>query len=167
MPCAVATQVRENAGNRPDAIAIAEKNGQNPASLRPVGVWGRRAVTFAMQTMHRAVARILTVFAVLALVAGPTALQASAASKFDGDWKIYIFGGADDCRFGYRLPITISNGDVLYKGRKVHPAVIGVNAASGAVAIHLGNGRNIVKQRQQSAHRSPSSRVGSGPRAGS
>jgi len=85
----------------------------------------------------------MAVLSFVSLMSTPGAIQASAASAFDGNWKIYIFGGQDNCRFGYRLPITISDGAVLYKGRKVHPTVIGVSS-QGAVAINLGSGSNHV-----------------------
>ena len=101
-------------------------------------------MTFINTQFGRTVARAAAVLSFLSFLAGPGAIEASAASQsFDGNWKIYIFGGQDDCSFGYRLPITISDGAVLYNGHKVHPTVIGVNAA-GAVAINLGSGSNHV-----------------------
>ncbi|WP_421724318.1 hypothetical protein [Bauldia sp.] len=87
-------------------------------------------------------ARALAVVAVVAL-AIPVATDTAAAGRFDGDWKVYVYGAPGKCAFGYRLPLTIDDGDVLYKGRKVHPRVIGVSSA-GAVAIQLGSGRNVV-----------------------
>jgi hypothetical protein len=75
---------------------------------------------------------------------GLASIEAAAASKpFDGDWSIFIYGTPGKCRFGYRLPLTISDGNVLYKGRQVHPTVITVSSR-GAVQIHLSDGRNIV-----------------------
>jgi len=107
--------------------------------------WGRRTVTFTVRTLQRALVRKIAVLALIPLMAGPASIGASASSsqRFDGDWAIYIFGAPGPCAFGYRLPITISDGNVLYKGRPVHPSVIGVNSA-GAVAIHLGDGRTTV-----------------------
>lgn len=101
-------------------------------------------MTFTDTQFGRAIARAVALLSFLSLLAGPGAIEAAAATNsFDGNWKIYIFGGQDNCTFGYRLPITISEGAVLYNGRKVHPTVIGVSSA-GAVAINLGSGSNYV-----------------------
>lgn len=81
--------------------------------------------------------------ALLPLLAAHSATAAVANDRFDGTWKIYVYATTDDCAFGYRLPITISNGNVLYKGRRVHPRIIDVSSG-GAVAINLGTGRDIV-----------------------
>lgn len=105
---------------------------------------GGEVVTLRFEALRRGIARRAAVLALVPLMALPTALAASADSRdFDGNWRIYIFGGQDNCSFGYRLPITISEGTVLYKGRKVHPTVIGVDSA-GVVAINLGSGTNAV-----------------------
>ncbi|MCB1494381.1 MAG: hypothetical protein KDJ86_01230 [Bauldia sp.] len=100
-------------------------------------------MTFTKIQFGRAIVRAVALLSLVSMISVPGAIQASAASAFDGNWKIYIFGGQDNCKFGYRLPITISDGTVLYKGRKVHPTVIGVSS-KGAVAINLGSGSNHV-----------------------
>jgi hypothetical protein len=102
-------------------------------------------VTFTVRTLQQALVRQIAVLALISFIVGPASIGASASSsqRFDGDWAIFIFGAPGPCAFGYRLPITISDGNVLYKGRPVHPSVIGVSSA-GAVAIHLGDGRTTV-----------------------
>lgn len=108
--------------------------------------WGRMVVTFTFPALRRLLARMIAIVGLLSLIVGPVSIGASAAvgpQRFDGDWAIYIYGEPGSCAFGYRLPITISDGNVLYKGRLVHPSVIGVSSA-GAVAIHLGGGRTTV-----------------------
>jgi hypothetical protein len=100
-------------------------------------------VTFTFRTLHRAIARLTAVFAIVPLIVGLASADVSAGQRFDGDWAIFIFGMPGPCAFGYRLPITITDGNVLYKGRRVHPTVIGVSSR-GAVQIHLSDGRNTV-----------------------
>lgn len=70
-------------------------------------------------------------------------VPADAGARFDGDWAIYIFGAPGPCAFGYKLPIRIAAGNILYKGRQVSPRAIGLSPA-GAVTLRLGNGRQTV-----------------------
>lgn len=100
-------------------------------------------MTFTFKTLQRAVARTTAVLAIVPFVAGLASVDVSAGERFDGDWAIFIYGMPGPCAFGYRLPITISDGNVLYKGRRVHPTVIDVSSR-GAVQIHLSDGRNTV-----------------------
>ncbi|MCP4385883.1 MAG: hypothetical protein GY798_31485 [Hyphomicrobiales bacterium] len=94
-------------------------------------------------SMLMTAARTLMVLSLLPLLAALTVTSASATGRFDGTWKVYVYATTDECAFGYRLPITINDGDVLYNGRRVHPRIIDVSSG-GAVAINLGSGRNIV-----------------------
>jgi hypothetical protein len=83
------------------------------------------------------------VTAVLALL--PAALPAGAATgqRFDGNWAIYIFGAPGHCQFGYKVKMTIDDGNVLFRGRQVSPHAINVTNA-GAVTLRLGTGRFTV-----------------------
>ena len=67
----------------------------------------------------------------------------SADEKFDGNWSIFIFGAPGHCQFGYRMKMTIDNGNVLYRGRQVSPHAIYVSNA-GAVTLRLGTGKFTV-----------------------
>ena len=77
------------------------------------------------------------------MVAWSTRDAEARSQRFDGNWSVYIYGATSGCTFKYRLPITVRNGDILYKGSRVHPTVIGLNS-SGAVAINLGSGASAV-----------------------
>ncbi len=101
-------------------------------------------MTLILKTLRAAIVRNLAALALVPLMAGPSmGYTSTTTQRFDGDWAIYIFGAPGPCAFGYRLPITISDGNVLYHGRRVYPTVIGVDSR-GAVAINLGSGRNTV-----------------------
>jgi hypothetical protein len=69
--------------------------------------------------------------------------EAQAAERFDGNWAIYIFGAPGHCQFGYKVRMTIDDGNVLYRGRTVSPEAIGITHA-GAVTLRLGTGRFTV-----------------------
>lgn len=83
------------------------------------------------------------VLALLSLFIIATGMEASAAQRFDGEWAIYIFGAPGKCAFGYRLPIRITGQTVLYKGRAVSKAAVGITSG-GTVAIRIGAGRSLV-----------------------
>ncbi len=82
---------------------------------------------------------ILALFLALFSFAG----EAHAQGRFDGDWAIYIFGAPGNCQFGYKVKMTINEGNVLYRGRMVSPTAIGVSTA-GTVTLRLGSGRFTV-----------------------
>lgn len=67
----------------------------------------------------------------------------SAGERFDGNWQISIFGAPGDCQFGYRMRMSIENGNVLYRGQQVSPNAIYVSDA-GAVQLRLGTGKYTV-----------------------
>lgn len=101
-------------------------------------------MTFTIRPVSQALARVVALVALLPLIIGLGSVDVSAASKpFDGNWSIFIYGTPGKCQFGYRLPLTITDGNVLYKGNRVHPTVITVSSR-GAVQIHLSDGRNTV-----------------------
>lgn len=75
--------------------------------------------------------------------AGLFVAPAEAGGRFDGDWAIYIYGAPGPCAFGYKLPIRIDRGNILYRSRQVSSRAIAISAA-GAVAIRIGDGRNMV-----------------------
>jgi hypothetical protein len=81
----------------------------------------------------------LMISAILALPFG----QAHAASGFDGDWTIVIFGTPGPCFFFYRLPLSIDGESILYKGRTVNPTAMSVTSR-GRVAFRLGDPKNTV-----------------------
>ncbi|HET7714412.1 MAG TPA: hypothetical protein VFK86_02185 [Bauldia sp.] len=66
-----------------------------------------------------------------------------ASEKYDGNWSIFIFGAPGHCQFGYRMKMTIDNGNVLYRGRQVSPHAINVSSG-GAVTLRLGTGKFTV-----------------------
>ena len=68
---------------------------------------------------------------------------ARAGERFDGNWQISIFGAPGDCQFGYRMRMSIENGNVLYRGQQVSPNAIYVSDA-GAVQLRLGTGKYTV-----------------------
>jgi len=66
-----------------------------------------------------------------------------AGERFDGNWQISIFGAPGNCQFGYRMRMSIENGNVLYRGQQVSPHAIFVSDA-GAVQLRLGTGKYTV-----------------------
>jgi hypothetical protein len=66
-----------------------------------------------------------------------------ANEPFDGNWQISIFGAPGNCQFGYRMKMSIENGNVLYRGQQVSPHAIYVSDA-GAVQLRLGTGKYTV-----------------------
>lgn len=72
-----------------------------------------------------------------------TAAEVRSDEKFDGNWQISIFGAPGHCQFGYRMRMTIDNGNVLYRGRQVSPHAIYVSNA-GDVTLRLGTGKYTV-----------------------
>ena len=76
------------------------------------------------------------------LLVAPVA-EVRSAETFDGNWQISIFGAPGHCQFGYRMRMTIDNGNVLYRGRQVSPHAINVSNA-GAVTLRLGTGKYTV-----------------------
>jgi hypothetical protein len=100
-------------------------------------------VTTLNAVLRQAIRRKAMLAGLILLVLGFAAENARAGQRFDGNWAIYIFGAPGACAFGYRLPITIDEGNILYRGRMVSPTVIGLTSA-GAVAIRLGSGRFTV-----------------------
>jgi hypothetical protein len=66
-----------------------------------------------------------------------------SSETFDGNWQISIFGAPGNCQFGYRMKMTIDNGNVLYRGRQVSPHAIYVSDV-GAVTLRLGTGKYTV-----------------------
>jgi hypothetical protein len=83
---------------------------------------------------------VISVLALLFIGWGDTA---RAGERFDGNWQISIFGAPGNCQFGYRMRMSIENGNVLYRGQQVSPNAIYVSDA-GAVQLRLGTGKYTV-----------------------
>ena len=96
----------------------------------------------AIHAVWRAVRPGALVPALLILLFG-FAGELRAGEKFDGNWSISIFGAPGNCQFGYRMKMTIDNGNVLYRGRQVSPHAIYVSTA-GDVTLRLGSGKFTV-----------------------
>lgn len=94
----------------------------------------------ARHAVWRAVRSGTLVSALLVMLLGHAA---EAGEKFDGNWQISIFGAPGHCQFGYRMKMTIDNGNVLYRGRQVSPHAIYVSNA-GDVTLRLGTGKYTV-----------------------
>jgi hypothetical protein len=101
-----------------------------------------RILTVARDAVWRAIRPGAFTVALLILLFG-FAEGAVASEKFDGNWAISIFGAPGNCQFGYRMRMTIDNGNVLYRGRQVSPHAINVSSA-GAVTLRLGTGKFTV-----------------------
>lgn len=99
-------------------------------------------MTVARQAVWRAVRPATFIPALLLLLFG-FAEEVRAGERFDGNWTISIFGAPGACQFGYRMKMTIDNGNVLYRGRQVSPQAIYVSSA-GAVTLRLGTGKFTV-----------------------
>ena len=93
----------------------------------------------ARHAVWRAVRPVTLIPAFLILLFG-FAEEIRAGEKYDGNWTISIFGAPGACQFGYRMRMTIDNGNVLYRGRQVSPHAIYVSNA-GAVTLRLGTGK--------------------------
>lgn len=83
---------------------------------------------------------VISVLALLFIGWGDTV---RAGERFDGNWQISIFGAPGNCQFGYRMRMSIENGNVLYRGQQVSPNAIYVSDA-GAVQLRLGTGKYTV-----------------------
>lgn len=83
---------------------------------------------------------VFSAFAVLVAAMGSVA---PAGERFDGNWQISIFGAPGNCQFGYRMKMSIENGNVLYRGQQVSPHAIYVSDA-GDVQLRLGTGKYTV-----------------------
>ena len=90
-------------------------------------------MTVARHALWRAVRPGHFIPALLVLLFG-FAEEVRASERFDGNWTISIFGTPGACQFGYRMKMTIDNGNVLYRGRQVSPHAIYVSNA-GAVTL--------------------------------
>ncbi len=99
-------------------------------------------MTVARHAVWRAV-RPGTFVPLLLLLFFGFAEEVRASERFDGNWTISIFGAPGVCQFGYRMKMTIDNGNVLYRGRQVSPHAIYVSNA-GAVTLRLGTGKFTV-----------------------
>jgi len=99
-------------------------------------------VAVARQAVWRAFRPGALISALLLIIAGST-VEVRASEEFDGNWQISIFGAPGNCQFGYRMSMTIDNGNVLYRGRQVSPNAIYVSDI-GAVTLRLGTGKYTV-----------------------
>jgi hypothetical protein len=99
-------------------------------------------VAVARHAFWRAVRSGILIPALLLSLFG-FAAEVRSGEKFDGNWQISIFGAPGHCQFGYRMKMTIDNGNVLYRGRQVSPHAIYVSNA-GAVTLRLGTGKYTV-----------------------
>ena len=83
--------------------------------------------------------RHIVFFPVLAaLLSGPMIGQSSAAraAVHDGNWSVLIITEKGDCDRGYRYPVNVSNGHVVYTGQ-AGLNLSGTVAPNGAVKVSI------------------------------
>lgn len=66
---------------------------------------------------------------------------ASAATPYDGNWSVLIITQSGNCDAGYRYPLKIDNGKVVYAGASGF-AVSGKVGSGGAVNVSISRGDN-------------------------
>lgn len=64
---------------------------------------------------------------------------ASAGTPYDGNWSVLIITQSGNCEAGYRYPLKIDNGKVLYAGDGGF-AVSGKVGSGGAVNVSISHG---------------------------
>lgn len=84
---------------------------------------------------------IRTALAGLALAS--LGLPAQATPTFDGEWSVQVSPQNGHCDQGYRVPITVANGDIAYSGRFNVEAQGGVDGAGG-INVELHHGGDVV-----------------------
>jgi hypothetical protein len=65
--------------------------------------------------------------------------SAPAATPYDGNWSVLIITQSGDCDAGYRYPLKIDNGKVLYAGDGSF-AVSGKVGSGGVVNVSISRG---------------------------
>lgn len=79
----------------------------------------------------------------LLLIAGGLGLSISpgdaATPRYDGDWSVLVVTEKGTCDRGYRYPIRVQNGQVLYRG-EAGISISGRVEDNGRVRVTIGRG---------------------------
>ena len=83
---------------------------------------------------------------VIFAIAATAGLSVSATPAFDGDWFVEVNAQSGHCDQSYRVPITVSSGEISYSGRFSVQASGAVDGA-GSLNVQLAHGGEVVDAR--------------------